>query len=119
VVSVLRAALAIERLPPPTPGVIPATRRRGLLSLLFAAEELSTEPVRERRQRGRGVLATLFAVEELSTEPVRERRQRGRGVLATLFAVEELAAAPVQVRPRRSRWLRWLLGVERLDHPSE
>jgi hypothetical protein len=111
----LRNAFARETLPPPPTD---APRRRagaGFARLLFSIEALPLESPVARPPR-RGVLSLLLAAEPLAREPAPAPRRRGRSVLAALFAPEPLPLEPaLPPRRRHTRWLSWLFVPERID----
>ncbi len=92
-VSLARAALVREELPPPPPRETAVPHRGALLRTVLAREALPEDPVPPRPAHARPSLVHL------------------------LFAPEPLPLDPPAPPRRRSRWLAWLLRPERLDEP--
>jgi hypothetical protein len=89
--SLLRVIFARESLPPELPP--PPARRAGLLSTLFATEQLDELPERTDTAAG----------------------GRSPGALAMLFKPETLPEDPPPPPREGGRWFAWLFAPERLD----
>ena len=93
-----------------------------LLKQVFTIEKLPEPPPppAEPRRRVAKAARWIFSIDPLPLdEPDAPPKTPERGLLASLFAPEKLPLDPPGPPRRANPYLRWLLGIERLDEKQD